>query len=85
MIESLVVDGMIEEIDVPGKSWKQFRLTEKGQPEGEKALGSIEKEQIRQYVKDLSAFIHGLTFPQLVSAIYRAYPEMRVNSVFGNK
>lgn len=34
------------------------------------------------YIERVSTFVRGLSFTQLVSAIYKAYPEMRANSVF---
>jgi hypothetical protein len=34
------------------------------------------------YIRQASEFVRSLSFTQLVSAIYKAYPEMRENSVF---
>jgi hypothetical protein len=35
------------------------------------------------YIEKLAGFVSKASFVHLVSSIYRAYPEMRVNSVFG--
>ena len=82
-LNELSNSGLVEALNVPGRNWKRYRLTEAGQHAGMEYLNSISEEQIRQYIKDVSSFVLKLTFPQLVSAIYKAYPEMRVNSVFG--
>jgi hypothetical protein len=39
-------------------------------------------EQARDYIDRESIFVRSLSFPELVAAIYKAYPEMRANSVF---
>lgn len=37
------------------------------------------------YIKRVSEFVRSLSFPELVSAIYKAYPEMKLNSVFQDR
>ena len=63
------------------ETWETYRLTVKGQERGNQLFEPLD-ETVRNYVIALSEFVHKLTFNQLVSAIYKAYPEMRVNSVF---
>jgi uncharacterized protein len=65
----------------PSTRWKSYRLTPQGQQWGEKLLGEID-EIARRYIRDVSRWVRSLSFAQLVSAIYKAYPEMQVNSVF---
>lgn len=60
---------------------RQYRLTSKGQEEGQEILKKIDRP-IAQYIKDLSEFVRSMSFAQLVSSIYKAYPEMKVNSIF---
>jgi hypothetical protein len=78
-LEALVQDGLVE--IVPERSWKSYRLTSAGQSEGEKLLAGI-PDPYKAYVVNLSHFVRSLSFSQLVSAIYKQYPEMRANSVF---
>lgn len=83
VLDDLADEELIEVLDVPGQSWKRYRLTEAGQIEGGVFFNSINDKNIRNYIETLSSFVLKLTFPQLVSAVYKAYPEMKVNSVFG--
>lgn len=66
---------------VSGYNWKEYKLTPQGQFEGERVFRSL-KDEIQKYIFDVSLFVRSLSFTQLVSAIYKAYPDMKVNSVF---
>ncbi len=61
--------------------FKTYSLTGEGIAAGERALATL-SPQARSYVEELTRWLRGLSFEQLVSAIYKRYPEMRVNSVF---
>ncbi len=78
-LEQLQEEGMVE-IN-RGQDWKTYRLTAEGQEEGERLLQSIESSK-RDYITAVSEFVQKLSFNALVSAFYKAYPDMRVNSVF---
>jgi hypothetical protein len=65
----------------PGSRWKTYRLTPQGQHRGDKVLREMD-DRAAEYIRKVSAWVRSLSFPQLVSAIYKAYPEMQVNSVF---
>ncbi len=80
VVEALTQEGLIQAADT-GRSWKKFALTAKGQSAGDAALAALD-EQTRVYLQKLSACVLSLSFTQLVSAIYKAFPDMRVNSVF---
>lgn len=58
-----------------------FRLTEAGQKEGESCLAELPKT-VRDYIQKVSEFVRSQTFSGLVSAIYKAYPDMKANSIF---
>ncbi len=58
-----------------------YKLTLKGQEEGENLLSDLPKSA-NKFIEQVSEFVRSLSFTQLVSAIYKAYPEMRANSVF---
>jgi uncharacterized protein YwgA len=72
-------DGYVEII--PEQTWSSYRLTQKGQQEGNKLLSRLDTKA-RDFITNSSAFVHALSFTQLVAAIYKAYPEMKANSVF---
>lgn len=76
---ALASEGCVEII--PENTWLSYRLTQTGQEEGDKLLGSLQADA-RDYIDKASQFVRSLSFSQLVSAIYKAYPEMQVNSVF---
>lgn len=74
-------EGDVEAIRNPSLKWVKYRLTAQGQMKGEDILNSLGTDA-REYIIKLSKFVRSLDFAGLVSSIYKAYPEMRVNSVF---
>lgn len=79
VLEELAGEGMVELI--PDRSWTSYRLTEDGRERGTEMAASL-SPVAGSYVDRAVRFVRSLSFPQLVSAIYKAYPEMRENSVF---
>ena len=80
-LETLATEGLVEIELEPNGRWNTYRLTPEGQQRGEVLLGQFPPE-VQQFIRDVSAFVRKLSFAQLVSAIYKAYPEMKANSVF---
>jgi len=80
VVDELTFSGLIEAVE-SGRCWKKFRLTSEGQKIGNSLFESIEAPA-RKYIYDASKFVLSLSFAALVSAIYEAYPDMKVNSVF---
>ena len=78
-LEDLANDGLVE--IVTNRSWKEYVLTGVGQKSGKSILDRLPKHA-KIYIQEVSVFVRHLSFTQLVSAIYKAYPEMRENSVF---
>ena len=79
VIENLSDSGLVS---VSHNGWNRtFALTPKGQDRGQKILDNLSLET-SGYVHAVSQFVRQLGFAELVSAIYKAYPEMKVNSVF---
>ena len=82
-LDELIISGRVELVLVPGQQWFKFRTTETGQPYGEQEL-----DRLPQWVKNgitiYSGWVQSLSFPQLVSAIYKKYPDMKINSVFNS-
>jgi len=78
-LEVLELHELVE--TVPQASWSAYRLTVQGQKLGEGYFKDLDDEA-RSYIVQASEFVRKLSFTQLVSAIYKAYPEMRENSVF---
>lgn len=79
-LEGLAQQGMVEITQNSG-NWRDYRLTSEGQVCAGQVLAGLD-ERARSYIERVSAFVRSLSFPDLVSAIYKAYPEMRERSVF---
>lgn len=84
VLDLLALTGDVEIINEPGRSWQKYALTENGQKRGEKILEGM-SGTAQSYITEASEFVRKLSFSQLVSSIYRAYPEMKENSVFNSK
>ncbi|MGH2359352.1 MAG: hypothetical protein ACRDGM_02265 [bacterium] len=78
-LEQLACEGLVEL--VPDYKWTSYRLTAEGQRRGEQLLASLPSDAV-EYIRRVSDFVRSLSFTQLVSSIYNAYPDMRENSVF---
>lgn len=64
-------------------NWSNYRLTEEGQKKADGLWAGLPSEA-KDFVERASAFVRSLSFSELVAAIYKAYPDMKVNSVFQN-
>ncbi len=64
----------------PEGNRRSYALTPAGQRRGEEILRDL-PPPAQDYIRRLSEFVRELSFTQLVSAVYKAYPEMRQNSV----
>ena len=61
--------------------FRHYKLTAQGQKKGEDILKTWDKK-VSDYIAELSKWVRSLSFAELVSAIYKSYPEMKANSVF---
>ena len=78
-IDELAKDGFTE-IVFDGRK-NLYKLTQKGVKKGKKVLSSLD-QTASDYIKDVSNYVRSLSFTELVSSIYKAYPHMKINSVF---
>lgn len=78
-LERLAEKGLIE-IRSEG-SKRSYELTGQGQEKGRELLSSLDSA-ISSFIRNLSSAVREMSFGELVSAVYRAYPEMKKNSVF---
>jgi hypothetical protein len=58
-----------------------YRVTASGREEGQRQLAKLSRS-IAAYIRQVSDWVLGLSFDQLVSAIYQEFPEMRANALF---
>jgi len=80
-MEELSQQGLVEIIQEPNLRWKKYRPTPEGFKAGFKILESF-GPKTAGCIQSLTDFVKKLSFAELVGAIYKAYPEMKVNSVF---
>ena len=81
MLSGLQLGGLVESDPVPGRSWTVPRLTEDGQKRAKTDFQKL-PDRYQRYVSEVAEYVRRLSFAQLVSAIYKQYPEMKENSVF---
>ena len=79
-LEQLRDLGFVEILPDP-KGIRTYRLTDEGREKGREAAEEL-PTFVSKYAADVVKFVLSLSFSGLVSAIYRAYPDMKVNSVF---
>ena len=60
---------------------RRFTLTVEGVATGNAALALLQPA-VQDFIARTSVFVRAQSFSSLVSAIYKAFPDMRVNSVF---
>lgn len=80
-LEALAQKHLVEIIVSQGASPRTYRLTFQGQKQGAEGLSGF-PEATQQYIQEVVCFVRSLSFAQLVSSIYQAYPAMKQNSVF---
>jgi uncharacterized phage-associated protein len=79
-LDQLATSGLVEIVAGSG-NWREYRLTQTGLSKGDNLLSQLDSRSA-DYIRKASEFVRRLSFSRLVSAIYKAYPEMRANSVF---
>ena len=79
-LKKLEQDGDVETSHY-SSGLRRYKFTIQGQEKGTTVLKSWGKK-VSDYIIALSNWVRSLSFAELVSAIYKAYPEMKVNSVF---
>ena len=60
---------------------RRYRLTHQGVLAGQQARATLHSSA-KDYLKRAAAWVRGLSFAELVGAIYKAYPLMREKSIF---
>ncbi len=79
--EKLEKEGLISITPSAEHRWKTYRVA----PAGLRLASELRSEapaSVLEYLDYVVRWVRGLSFRELVSAIYAEYPEFRVNSVF---
>ena len=80
LLRQLEADGLASS-SLSNSGWKKHSLTDAGLSKAAQLFSQFD-EPVFNYIKEVSKFVRTLSFADLVSSIYKAYPEMKVNSVF---
>ena len=81
VLADLHQDGYVNLI---GNHWnprRAYGITSAGIETGNHLVNTIPTAP-REYIHELGSWIFSVSFTQLISTIYQAFPEMKVNSVF---
>ena len=76
--------GRLEEkgfVAIDRSDYDTYRLTKRGEEAGQETLAGL-PPHISAYIERLSEWVRARTFAALVSAIYREFQDMKVQSVF---
>ena len=79
--ESLQREGLASITRSTKGNWKIYGVTDEGRQRGQVQLRSLPESQ-QKYIVDVSQWVLKQDFASLVKSIYKAYPNMRVNSIF---
>jgi uncharacterized protein len=80
VLEELEQEGIVE-IIVGNSKYRKYRLNDCNSDTARQSFEKLNSSN-KEYLKELSSWVRSLSFSQLVSAIYKEYPDMKVNSVF---
>lgn len=80
-LRELKAKGLIMGNRVVGESWERYSVTEKGKEFAREVEKELTPDLVR-YIKKICDFVSSLTFRQLLTVIYRFYPEYATRSVF---
>jgi uncharacterized protein len=81
-LEQLKIDGVVEiEIEQNRPSTRKYSLTSIGLKRGKEVYSGL-PSKVQSYVSQIVPWASSLTFSELVGAVYKAYPEMKINSIF---
>jgi hypothetical protein len=73
--------GLVQIDQPPGRGWKTYAATTAGRIEAARLTNALTPAQL-ELLQKIVKLVRSLSFNELVSAIYRAYPDMKARSVF---
>jgi len=80
-LDGLEREGLAQILETGSASRRIYALTEAGQRAGEQIAARF-GARVSEYIDAVCNFVLTQSFASLVSSVYKAYPEMKVNSVF---
>ncbi|MDE0384397.1 MAG: hypothetical protein OXI22_10975 [Defluviicoccus sp.] len=80
-LEILATNGLVRVLPANPARSREYMVTNEGLRVGATHLDTLD-EAVQGYIRRLAEWVLSLSFSQLVSAIYKEFPDMRENSVF---
>lgn len=80
-LEALSRAGLVRIEPAAGADRRKYSLTPEGFNLGAAALARF-SPRAREYIVRAASWVRSISFSELVGAIYKQYPEMKINSVF---
>ena len=80
-LDLLVMKDKVILSGTPAGPHRTYSASYEGQIEGQELLKKLDSK-VQSYAEKISEFVRSCSFEQLVSAVYKKYPDMKVNSVF---
>jgi len=77
--QDLINEGLIKHFRPLNETWEGYTITDAGKKQIN--LLKIPKDD-RQYLQNIVDWIKSLSFRELLSVIYKKYPQYKINSVF---
>lgn len=62
--------------------FRKYVLSDNGYEQGRKLFDSIEDQGAKSFMQDAAKWVKSLSFQEMVSAIYKKYPDMKEKSIF---
>lgn len=79
--KELASEGLIAIRSAPGRRWSNYHITPEGRSIAETVRAKVD-QVAAQYLQVIVDWAKKLTFAELLTAIYKQYPEYKVNSIF---
>ncbi|HEY2964532.1 MAG TPA: hypothetical protein VGJ37_19085 [Pyrinomonadaceae bacterium] len=80
--DSLIHSDLVQSVQVAGRSWAYYTITPQGHSIAQFVRNSELSPKMSQYITTVVKWVQSLSFAQLLSAIYKAYPQYKAKSVF---
>jgi hypothetical protein len=78
--EELAFEGYVT-LSSAGRPYRRYSVTDSGLARADEIRKNLEVVSTK-YLDDVVGWVRAQTFESLVKSIYKAYPQMRVNSIF---
>jgi uncharacterized protein YwgA len=80
--QHLVNQGLVQMIQVAGRNWSYYAITETGSQMAQHIRETEINDRTAKYITTVVKWVQSLSFAQLLAAIYQQYPEFKAKSVF---